>query len=602
MKQFKKSLIAVAATVSTLGLAGCFGGSNTSNANIVDAFLLGQNNELVRIDVAAPGTSLGSVTLGGFNNTDEVVIGIDFRPFNGNLYVVTKDAVNAGRVYTANQTTGAVTFIAKLTADPADTAPNSVSPATPNASFTTLLGNNFGVDFNPAADALRVVSDAGQNLRIFVDSDRRGKTAGFTITDGELTGGTAGFAVTAAAYTNSFEGTSSTALWDIDTANDRLVRQDANPGGLTDAGSIGVDANAVNGFDISAENNTGYAVLNVGGTSKLYTLPIPMANATLPLTSAAATEVGNTVINNVKGLALRPNQNPTVVGLNGTLTAPSLVKFALRTPNTISSTVNVTGLSTGDQLLSIDFRPATGELFGLVRNGTSGKLVTINPSTGATTFRANLVDQADGTTPIVLDANKTYNIDFNPMADALRIVSSSTGGAGGDGENRRAFVETTGARTAGFTFIEPNVTNGGDLQVDTAATTPAANDFDVQQVAYINSYGNTSNTALYDIDATNDDLLNQAPANSGKLNKVGDLTTTNFNAYAGFDITGGDNGARIIAARETATGPFSLYNVDVFGNGAATPAGVVTGQTNVIGGTNSPTDLRDITMEFNLKK
>ncbi len=36
--------------------------------------------------------------------------------------------------------------------------------------FTTLAGTDFGMDFNPAADRLRVVSSGGQNLRIDVDS------------------------------------------------------------------------------------------------------------------------------------------------------------------------------------------------------------------------------------------------------------------------------------------------------------------------------------------------------------------------------------------------------------------------------------------------
>ena len=36
-----------------------------------------------------------------------------------------------------------------------------------------LEGENFGVDFNPAANALRIVSDTGQNLRQPFADDRR---------------------------------------------------------------------------------------------------------------------------------------------------------------------------------------------------------------------------------------------------------------------------------------------------------------------------------------------------------------------------------------------------------------------------------------------
>lgn len=586
----KKSTISLA-IVAALALAGCNGSSNNSvDLSAADALLLTASNKLVGFDRAAPVTSLGELTLSGFSSSGETVIGMDFRPFNGKLYVVTKDGSNAGRVYTADLKSGALTFIAQLAADPADTAPNSVSPATPNASFTTLLGNNFGVDFNPAADALRVVSDAGQNLRIFLDGDRRNKTPGFTITDGELSGGTAGFAVTSAAYTNSFDGTSTTALWDIDTANDRLVLQAANPGGLTDAGSIGVDATASNGFDIDPETNTGYALLTVNGTTGLYTLSIPSASGTLP-TSSPATLVGAAAANDVVGLAIRPNQNPVVVGLAGSAATPSLVSFSPRSPNTTTS-VAVTGLSTGDELLSIDFRPATGELFGLVRNGTSGKLVTINATTGAVTTLASLVDQSSPTTPITLDANKAYNIDFNPMADALRVVSTSAGGTGGNGENLRVVVKVAGADQPGYTFIEANA-GGGNLS---AGTGTAAN-FNVVNVAYTNSFGGTTSTALYDIDGNNNALLNQASANSGNLNLVGSLGTP-LVSYGGFDITGGDNGSRLLAARGTASGPFSLFNIDVT-TGTTTAAGNLTGGDNVIGGTTGPADLRDITIKFN---
>ncbi len=45
---------------------------------------------------------------------------------------------------------------------------------------TTLNGSVFGVDFNPVADRLRVVSDVGQNLRI-------NPTTGVAIADGSLT-------------------------------------------------------------------------------------------------------------------------------------------------------------------------------------------------------------------------------------------------------------------------------------------------------------------------------------------------------------------------------------------------------------------------------
>ncbi|MEK9816457.1 MAG: DUF4394 domain-containing protein, partial [Limnobacter sp.] len=178
--KFKKEFVALA--LSSLVLGGCFSDDDNLNLSTGDVFILTDANQLASLNRDNPTQLRTSTQLSGFMTNGEVAIGMDFRPFNGNLYVVTKDASDVGRVYTANTTTGALTFIATLVADPADDSPG-------NAAYTTLLGDNFGVDFNPAADALRVVSDAGQNLRIFLDDDRRPtKTAGQTITDLEING------------------------------------------------------------------------------------------------------------------------------------------------------------------------------------------------------------------------------------------------------------------------------------------------------------------------------------------------------------------------------------------------------------------------------
>lgn len=592
--KFKKKFVALA--LSSLVLGGCFSDDDNLNLSAGDLFILTDANQLASLNRDNPTQLRTSTQLTGFMTNGETAIGMDFRPFNGNLYVVTKDASDVGRVYTANTTTGALTFIATLVADPADDSPG-------NAAYATLLGDNFGVDFNPAADALRVVSDAGQNLRIFLDNDRRAtKTAGQTITDLEINGGPANAETTGAAYTNSFDGTSGTRLFDIDTVNNRLVLQSANPGTLTDIAPLGVTATAVNGFDIDPETNVGYALLTVGGSKGLYTVRIPDPAETFPLTTNAAALLGNVNISgNVIGLAVELNENPTVVGLNGTLTAPTLFSFSLRTPNTISSPVAVTGLAMGDQLLGIDVRPATGELYGFVRNGTNGKLYTINPDTGAATLESSLTNAIAMGPTLVFDAGKNYSIDFNPAADRLRIVSSGTG----DGENYRINVDT------GATIIESDQlaapggdAAGGDLQpTDSMTATAAESNFSVTQIAYTRNFASTIRpapaTKMFDVDSTNSDLLRQNPPNTGKLELTGDIGG-GLNNFAGFDVVGGDDGTRVIAARVGTAGPFGLFDINL-GTGAATAAGALigTGATNQIGGATGPADLRDLAIIYN---
>ncbi len=72
--------------------------------------------------------------------------------------------------------------------------------------------------------------------------------------------------------------------------------------------------------------------------------------------------------------------------------------------------------------------------------------------------------------------------------------------------------------------------------------------------------------------------------------------------FAGFDVVGGDDGARVIAGRVGLTGPYSLFDINL-STGAATAAGALigAGATNQIGGTTGPSDLRDLAIIYNQK-
>jgi hypothetical protein len=107
-----------------------------------------------------------------------------------------------------------------------------------------LAGNVFAVDFNPVADRLRIVSDAGQSLRINVDT-------GSVTTDGNLNPGTP--QVVAVAYRSSFPTTTATQLLDIDLATNSLLLQNPpNDGVLTPIGVLDPTLTFTNvaGFDI----------------------------------------------------------------------------------------------------------------------------------------------------------------------------------------------------------------------------------------------------------------------------------------------------------------------------------------------------------------
>jgi hypothetical protein len=146
-----------------------------------------------------------------------------------------------------------------------------------------LQGISFGVDFNPAANRLRVISDTGQNLRHNIDDPMGLPAAGTTATDVVLTypGPPPGTAVnvTAAAYSNNdLDPNTGTTLFDIDTNLDQVVAQSpANAGTLAATGKLTVDSDNWAGLDIHSRqiggvtvHNTGFATLTVDGRSRLY--------------------------------------------------------------------------------------------------------------------------------------------------------------------------------------------------------------------------------------------------------------------------------------------------------------------------------------------
>lgn len=519
----RKTLAASAIAALGVGLIAC-GGSDDDPApptTVGDTVVLTASGRLVSFNRATPGTQTSAVTVSGLTS-GETLLGIDVRPADRLLWAL----ASSGRLYTVDPATGAATSKATLRAAAGDDNP-----------FTALAGTRFGFDFNPAADRLRVVSDTGQNLRVNVDT-------GDTITDGNIAPATGAASITAVAYTNSFAGTTSTRLFDIDAASGLLHLQDPpNAGSLSAGVSLGVTATAVNGFDVDARNNTGYAALSSGGASTLYSV-------NLAATSAAATSIGAIAGGEaVLGLALLTQPAPaTAVGLVG---GNQFITFDPRTPNTITTPVAITGLAAGEAVLGIDFRPLDNLLYALT---TASKLYTVNLTTGAATSKSTLTVPVSGT---------SFSVDFNPAADRLRVISET-------GQNLRINADT------------------GETTVD-GAINRASGPASVVAAAYINSFGNPAPaaTALFDLDANADVLAQQTPPNNGTLVNVGAGLGIDIAAGgAAFDIAGGGN-ATYAALRGGATGPFSLYSVSLT-TGAATLTNAANPALAQIGGANGP--------------
>lgn len=235
--------------------------TSAAEAAPLEAVGLTMNQRLVRFDVNRPKITRPIGRVSGLVG-DATLIGIDYRVQNGLLYGVG----NAGGIYTINESNAVATKVSQLSVE--------------------LSGTNFGVDFNPAADRLRVISDTGQNLRHDVNP------AGITTVDITLTNPpavTAAPGVTAAAYTNNdLDLNTSTTLYDIDTALDQVSLQSpANSGQLAATGKLTVDAGSNAGFDIYStvvDGSTvaldGYAALQVNGSYRLYEITLFTGRAT----------------------------------------------------------------------------------------------------------------------------------------------------------------------------------------------------------------------------------------------------------------------------------------------------------------------------------
>jgi hypothetical protein len=229
------------------------------------------DQRLVKFRVVVPKITREIGRVVGFQGTDTALVGIDFRVQDGKLYGLG----NAGGIYTIDTYSAALSQVSKLT--------------------VPLNGTSFGIDFNPAANALRIISDTGQNLR----HPFAGPLMFQTQTDDPLdyppatplnTVGPTAPGNTGTAYTNNdLDAGTNTTMFNIDTVRNQVAVQSApNNGSLVPTGSLTVDPGTTVGFDIYtkveggvAVRNSGFAALTVSDVSGFYGVNLFTGKATL---------------------------------------------------------------------------------------------------------------------------------------------------------------------------------------------------------------------------------------------------------------------------------------------------------------------------------
>lgn len=202
--------------------------------------------------------------------------------------------------------------------------------------------------------------------------------------------------------------------------------------------------------------------------------------------------------------------------------------------------MTVTGIN--GALIGLDVRPADGMLYGLAADGS---LYTIAMD-GKATLKSKLAT--------MLPEGVMATVDFNPVADRLRVIGS-------DGTSLRVNVEDGKVtKDASLKYADADANKGKTPKVIAGA--------------YTNSVKGTKETALFDIDAATGALVKQAPPNDGILNTVG-LLGVKADMIA-FDIwsDGSKNEAWAMADGQ-------LWSIDLT-TGKATTAGKIDGVTGVV--------------------
>ena len=101
-----------------------------------------------------------------------------------------------------------------------------------------------------------------------------------------------------------------------------------------------------------------------------------------------------------------------------------LLTLSAGQPTKVLHRVRLSGLEAGDALVGIDYRVAKGVLYAV---GRSGRLYTVDTASG--------VLKPVGAGPAVALQGDAFAVDFNPVADRLRVISSS-------GQNVRLHPDT----------------------------------------------------------------------------------------------------------------------------------------------------------------
>jgi hypothetical protein len=499
-------------------------------------YLLTSDSSLAQVLDSQSNSPTAAVAVSGLNAGDQLVA-IDVRPQTGRLYGLGQNPkIGTVQLYILQMNSGSASAVAL------GGAQSFVDAA---GAPLLILANGFDIDFNPSVDRVRVVSTNGINFRMnpndgaLVDGNfggAAGSVAGVN-PDARLTVGGANAQAMATSYTNNDINTSITTQYVLDHVSNQLyIQQPPNAGMLVSPlpitlGGTPLDFASDGGMDIQAGINASAsgaaasgdaaAVLVSAGTSGLYRINLATGAAVLRGTLGGL---------NVIDIAVA-NTRATAFTLSNT--GGQLARFNLDAPG-LSALASVSGVTAGERLVGMDLRPRTGQIFALGIDAAldRGTLYRLEPQSMGATAVASAIGASgqiafvDNTGQALDLSDISYGVDFNPVADRVRVVDAG-------GNNFRVNPDS-GAPVDGDTAI-------AGVNPDGVIAAPLATQLGA--TAYTNSVNAASATTQYTIDQLGSKLYVQNPPNSGAQTLGLGITLAGapleFGGGVGFDIAPG---------------------------------------------------------------
>jgi hypothetical protein len=482
---------------------------------------------IIPINAATGQATLSFAFVTGLTTATQRLVGMDYRPNTGQAFVLGYDAsvlapgANA-QLYTVVPTTGVLTPV--------------------GAATRLELGGateRIGFDFNPTVDRIRVVSTNDANYRL---NPTNGAIAATDLNLNYFGGSPANPNVGAVAYTNSYRGSSNTTLYDFDEVAGILSTQSPpNDGVLINQKQVRFGMGFVSSpvaidMDISSYTTP--------GTEEAFVMEVTTANGSglsssnlysINLATGQATLRGNTISAfpispfNVEDIAVSIPAPAPLTALTGQLVygvtaSNNLITFDSQNPGVVRTIVGISGMPATQALVGTDFRPNTGQLFGLGYDASLAATATPNLNAQLYSIDLNTGAATAVGTALRLELGGTADqiaFDFNPTVDRIRVESTN------DANYR--LNPNNGTVVAG-----PNPANGADLDLNYAAGDPGAGQNpNVGTGAYGNSFVGSTTTGLYTVDHALGYFSFQNPPNNGTLTNSRVLTGVNGAGVSG---------------------------------------------------------------------